>query len=130
MDLAQTALQRCLNSPYLWKDESRPSQAAGELATARQFLEQAARSFAEADEATGLKEAWAAIFRATRALVYRAGYMAEQLRCMEVVLSAHYPSVSADDIAAMRRAQELAGPPAAAMERARAFVDKAASLVG
>ncbi len=128
MSSAQTALQRCLNSPYLWQDESRRGQAQGEIAAARALLAQAQGSFDEADEATGLKQAWGAMFRAARALVYRAGYMVEQLRCLEVVLESHYPAISGEDILALRRAQELVGPAPEAMARARAFVDKAASL--
>ncbi|MGH2542588.1 MAG: hypothetical protein ACRDIB_07320, partial [Ardenticatenaceae bacterium] len=86
--------------------------------------------FKEEDEATGLKQAWAAMFRAARALVYNAGYGVDQLRCMEVALEAHYPDITGDDILALRRAQELVGPPAAAMERAQQFVAKAEGLVG
>ncbi|MDQ4076697.1 MAG: hypothetical protein M3220_10690 [Chloroflexota bacterium] len=129
MRRAQTALQRCLNSPYLWRDESKRGQVEDELAGARELLKRARTSFNEEDEATGLKQSWGAMFRAAHGLVYNAGYMAEQLRCLEVVLQAHYPDITEEDIAGLRRAQELVGPPDVAIERARTFIDKAASLV-
>lgn len=128
MSRAHTALQRCLNSPYLWTDPSRRGQVQGELEAAQALLVQARQSFDEADEATGLKQSWGAMFRAARALAFHAGYMVEQLRCLEVVLEAHFPAISAEDIVALRRAQELAGPPAAALARAEQFVEKAQGL--
>jgi hypothetical protein len=128
MSSAQVALERCLKSPYLSVDESKRSRADEEFAAAQKFLQQADASFSENDEATGLKQAWAAMFRAARGLAYRAGYQVEQLRCMEVVLQVHYPQIIEEDIAQLRRAQELLGPPAAALERARLFMQKAKPL--
>jgi hypothetical protein len=129
MIVARTALQRCLNSPYLWVAEGMRNEVASEFAAARQFLELAQRSFGEQDEATGLKQAWAAMFRAARGLVYNAGYGVDQLRCMEVVLEVHYPAITGDDIIALRRAQELVGPPDIALERARQFVAGAEAML-
>lgn len=124
----QYELQRCLRSPYLALDDSRRSQVQGELAAAQQLFGQAQTSFAENDEATGLKEAWGAVYRAARALVYKAGYRVEQLHCLEVVLRAHYPAIGDEEIAEMRRAQELVGTRDVALNRARNFLDKVASL--
>jgi hypothetical protein len=123
-----TALQRCLNSPYLAVDESMRQRVGEERSRATQFYAEAEASFAEGDEATGLKQAWGAIYHAARALVYKAGYRVEQLRCMEIALQASYPSISDDDIRDLRRAQELVGPPPAALARAKQFMDKAAAL--
>lgn len=125
---AKTALQRCLNSPYLFVAETNRQEVRNELAAADDFLQKAETSFGEQDEATGYKQAWAAMFRAGRALVYKAGYGVDQLRCMEVVLQSHYPEVTDEDILALRRAQELLGPPDAALERARSFIRKMKSL--
>lgn len=124
-----TALQRCLNSPYLAVDESMRQQVQEELAHSRKFYEQAQGSFDEEDQATGLKEVWAAMYHAARALVYQAGYRVVQLRCLEVALQASYPEITNEDILALRRAQALVGPPDEAMARARAFMDKASSLL-
>ncbi|MBA3534743.1 MAG: hypothetical protein H0T73_22755 [Ardenticatenales bacterium] len=128
MSHAQVDLQRYLKSPYLRLDESKRGQADAEFAAAQTFLQQAESSFKENDEATGLKQAWAAMFRAARGLAYRAGYHVEQLRSLEVVLASHYPPITQDDITDLRRAQELLGPPAVAVERARVFIHKTKPL--
>lgn len=119
-------LQRCLNGPYLFEDDSKRGQVNEEMLSAQDFYNKAVASFNEKDEATGLKEVWAAMYRAARALAYKAGYRVEQLHCMQVVLRDHYSNVlSDDDIHQLVLAQELAGPPDAALARARAFMDKA-----
>lgn len=124
-------LERCLRSPYLWKDESKREQVAQQLEGAKELLEQARISFQEEDEATGLKQAWGAMFRAGRALVYAAGYDVDGLRCLEIVLWAHYVGrgLSEEDMVAFRQAQQLVGPPDAAIERARAFVEKVTGIL-
>lgn len=129
MSSARVALARCLRGPYLVIDQSMSSQADAEFSAAKEFLQQAAASFDEQDEASGLKQAWGAMFRAARGLAYKAGYRVEQLRCLEVTLLAHYPdAISEDDIVELRRAQELVGPRDVALERARRFLQKAESL--
>lgn len=128
MSLIQNRLQRCLNGPYLAVDQSKANQVSGEIAASQKFYDQAVVSFQEGDEATGLKQVWGAMYRAARGLVYRAGYRVEQLQCLEVVMLAHYPDITDEDIAELRRAQELLGPPDAALARARGFMDKIASL--
>lgn len=127
----EAELKRCLSSPYLKRDPSKPSQARGELEAAEDLYRKAEQSFQADDEATGLKQAWGAMFRAARGLVYAAGYKVDLLRCMEIVLEAHYldKGLEMSDIAALRRAQELGGPPDAALARARAFIDTAARLL-
>lgn len=128
----EAALERCLRSPYLTKDERKRTEAQGELAVARDLYAQAEQSFQAEDEATGLKQAWGAIFRAARGLVYAAGYDVDSLRCLEVVLEAHYVGrgLTMEEINELRKAQELLGPADVALARARAFMDKAATLLG
>jgi hypothetical protein len=125
----QAALGRCLRSPYLAVDESRRGQVQSELDAARQLYEQALASFTEDDEATGLKQVWAAVYRSARALAYKAGYRVDQLECLETVLRVHYPAIGDEEIAEMRRAQELVGTREVAIARARRFMEKVASLV-
>lgn|SRR5690554_816370 len=124
-------LKRCLRSPYLSEDPTKKSEARGELEAAQDLYQKAEQSFQADDEATGLKQAWGAMFRAARALVYSAGYTVDGLRCMEIVLEAHYlgKGLEMEDIGELRRAQELVGPPDAALARARAFMEKAAALL-
>lgn len=130
LPVKNAALQRCLNSPYLSVDENKRSQAQSELAAARDFYQQAVSSFKNNDEATGLKRVWSVMFRAARGLVYEAGYEVDQLRCLEIVLLEHYPDqITQDDIHELRRAQELIGPPDAALTRANSFMRKASALV-
>lgn len=118
-------LQRCLNGPYLFEDDSKRGQVQEEVRASQVFYEKAVASFNEKDEATGLKEVWAAMYRAARALAYKAGYRVEQLHCMQVVLREHFSDVIAEeDIHELVLAQELAGPPDAALARARTFMDK------
>lgn len=115
-------LQRCLNSPYLFEDGSKKNLVQEELRVANELYNKAVASFDEGDEATGLKQVWGSMYRAGRALVYKAGYRVEQLYCMQVVLHEHYSDrVSDTDIDQLRIAQELIGPPAKALERARDF---------
>ena len=123
------ALQRCLNSPYLSVDESKRSQVQEEFAAARNYYQQATSSFKQNDEATGLKRVWSVMFRSARALAYKAGYQVEQLHCLEVALLEHYPEqITKDDIAQLRKAQELIGPPDVALKRAKSFMQKASLL--
>jgi hypothetical protein len=122
-------LQRCLNGPYLFEDDSKKSQVQEELRTAEALYNKAVASFDEGDEASGLKQAWGAMYRAGRALVYKAGYRVEQLYCMQVVLHEYYGDRLSDaDIDQLRIAQELIGPPAKALERARDFKNKVSSI--
>ena len=86
----QANLERCLRSPYLRRDERKRQEIGAELAAAQDLYNQAKTSFEAEDTTTGMKQAWGAIFRAARALVYAAGYDFDGLRCMEVVLEAHY----------------------------------------
>ncbi len=127
----QADLERCLRSPYLWEDEAKRNDVSRELEGAHELLEQARVSFQEEDEATGLKQAWGAMFRAGRALVYAAGYDVDGLRCLEIVLWAHYvgQGLEEEDMHAFRQAQQLVGPPEAAVERAQSFVEKVAGIL-
>lgn len=122
-------LQRSLNSPYLFEDDSKKSQVQEELRAAEDLYNKAVASFGENDEASGLKQAWGAMYRAARALVFKAGYRAEQLHAMQVVLHEHYSdSFTAEDIDQLRIAQELIGPPAKALERARNFKNQVSRI--
>lgn len=127
----EAELKRCLRSPYLAQDAGKKALVPEELAAARDLYQKAEQSFQAADEATGLKQVWGAMFRAARALVYAAGYEVDGLRCLEVVIEAHYVGrgIERADIAELRRAQELAGPGGAALERAQTFMQKVAGLV-
>lgn len=119
-------LERCLRSPYLSKDESKPSLAGKLLEDARDLLDEARVSFEEDDETTGLKQAWGAMYRAGRALVFAAGYDVDRLDCLEIVLHAHYADsgLTEDDLAEFQKAQELVGTPEEAIGRAEAFLEK------
>ncbi len=129
LPVKSAALQRCLNSPYLSVDDNKPSQVQNEFAAARDYYQQAVSSFKGNDEATGLKRVWSVMFRSARALAYKAGYKVEQLHCLEVVLLEHYPNqITQDDIGQLRQAQELLGPPDAALNRAQSFMKKASAL--
>ena len=61
-------LQRCLNSPYLFEDDSMARQLPDELRASDDLYAKAVASFDEGDEATGLKQAWGAMYRAAREL--------------------------------------------------------------
>jgi hypothetical protein len=123
-------LQRCLNSPYLFEDDGKKSQVQEEMRVSQELYDKAVASFDEGDEATGLKQAWGAMYRAARALAYKAGYRVEQLHCMQVVLREHYGDTLSDtDIDQLRIAQELIGPPAKALERARDFKNLVSRIV-
>jgi len=70
----QANLERCLRSPYLRRDELKRQEIGAELAAAQDLYNQAKTSFEAEDTTTGMKQAWGAMFRAARALVYAAGY--------------------------------------------------------
>nr|WP_290665143.1 hypothetical protein [Ardenticatena sp.] len=122
----QANLERCLRSPYLRRDERKRQEIGAELAAAQDLYNQAKTSFEAEDTTTGMKQAWGAMFRAARALVYAAGYDFDGLRCMEVVLEAHYlgKGLEAADFDAFRAAQKLHGAPEEALARASAFIEK------
>lgn len=124
-------LERCLRSPYLSKDDSKPALAATLLQNARDLLDDARVSFEEEDQATGLKQAWGAMYRAGRGLVFAAGYDVDRIDCLEIVLRAHYVGngLTENDLEEFQRAQELVGTPEEALERAEGFLDKTDKIV-
>lgn len=124
-------LERCLRSPYLSKDDSKPPLAEKLLQDARDLLDEARVSFEEEDEATGLKQAWGAMYRAGRGLVFAAGYDVDRLDCLQIVLRAHYVGngLTEEDLDEFVRAQELVGTPEEAIARAETFLDKTDQIV-
>jgi hypothetical protein len=129
MSSVQVALQRCLNSPYLYVDETKRLEVHDELALSQKYYGLAEASYAEDDESSALKQVWGAMYHAARALVFMAGYKVDQLRCLEIVLLAHYPAITEDDIKELRRGQELVGNRDVALGRARQFMNKTESLL-
>lgn len=124
-------LERCLRSPYLSKDDSKPPLAAKLLQDARDLLDEARVSFEEEDEATALKQVWGAVYRAGRGLVFAAGYDVDRLDCLQIVLRAHYVGngLTETDLEEFVRAQELVGTSEEALERAEVFLDKTDRIV-
>lgn len=124
-------LERCLRSPYLSKDETKPPLASQMVDAGYDLLEQARVSFDEEDEVTGLKQAWGAMYRAGKGLVYAAGYDVDRLDCLELVLRVHYVENGLDDadIEEFRRAQELVGTPEEALTRAERFLEKVSEIL-
>src|SRR3954470_13267930 len=110
-------LQKCLDSPYLFKDETAPGRIPALLAKAADRLEAAAnlQATGQGDPADISFLSYEAMFACLRALVYHKGYREAGLRCLMLACEGLYVRTGELDVShihAFERAQGLKTPPA------------------
>jgi uncharacterized protein (UPF0332 family) len=127
-------LQKCLESPYLFKDQDAPKLVGGLLAKAGDRLEAAAniRNTGQGDPADISFLSYEAMFCCLRALVYEQGYREAGLRCLMLACEDLYVRKGLLDVAhihTFERAQGLKLPPDEALAAASAFVKRTLELL-
>ncbi len=128
-------LQKCLESPYLFKDAEAPArvEALLKLAVVRLGAASDLQAAGKSDAADVGSLGYEAMFAALRALVYARGYREAGLRCLILACEQLYVRPGLLDpghLRAFERAQGLKLGPAEVVEAAGDFVAKARELVG
>jgi len=128
-------LQKCLDSPYLFKDDDAPSRIPALLAKAADRLEAAAnlQASGQGDGADISFLSYEAMFSCLRALVYQKGYREAGLRCLMLACENLYVREGLLDhghILAFERAQSLKTLPADNLAAASAFVKRTLEILG
>ena len=128
-------LEKCLESPYLFKDDEAPAQIPGLLAKAADRLEAAAniQTTGQGDPADISFLSYEAMFACLRALVYHKGYREAGLRCLMLACENLYVRTGQLDVAHLHtfeRAQGLKLPPAESLSGASAFVKRTLEILG
>jgi uncharacterized protein (UPF0332 family) len=127
-------LQKCLDSPYLFKDDQAPEKIPALLAKAADRLEAAAnlQATGQGDPADISFLSYEAMFSCLRALVYQKGYREAGLRCLMLACEGLYVRpglLDASFIVAFERAQGLKTPPAENLAAASAFVKRTLEIL-
>ena len=126
---------KCLDSPYLFRDSEAPSQVLGLLAQADDQLA-AARDLLESpkpDPTDVGTLAYQAMFAAVRALVYARGYREAGLKCLVLACEGLYVRpglLDGGELVAFERVQGFKLPAAEAVAAASTLLGKAKVLVG
>jgi uncharacterized protein (UPF0332 family) len=128
-------LQKCLDSPYLFEDQSAPERIGGLLAKAGDRLEAATnlKAAGQAESADILFLCYEAMFCCLRALVYAKGYREAGLRCLMLACEGLYIRPGLLDVShvhALERLQALKLPPDEALAAASAFSKRTLELLG
>jgi len=128
-------LQKCLDSPYLFKDDDAPAKIPNLLAKAADRLEAAANiQFTGQGDAADISFlCYEAMFSCLRALVYQKGYREAGFRCLLLACENLYVragTLEADHIHAIERVQSLKSPPDESLALASAFVRRTLEILG
>jgi uncharacterized protein (UPF0332 family) len=127
-------LAKCLDSPYLIKDDDAATRVGGLLSIAGDRLEAAANINAtgQGDQADISFFSYEAMFACIRALVYSKGYREMGLRCLFLACEALYVKPGLLDpvhIHALERAQGFKTPPQENLAAAAALVKRTLELL-
>jgi len=115
-------LQYCLNSPYLWYDDTAAALVKKDMESAEKFLTDAK---GKKDPVDQINTAYQAMFCATQALLHSINYKASGFRCIVTVLEEFFVKKGVLDrihLDYLIRGQKLLGTPQENMEAADAFV--------
>ncbi len=128
-------LQKCLESPYLFRDDAAPARVPAllKLADDRLAAALAIQGLEKHDPADVGALAYESMFASLRALVYVKGYREAGLKCLVLAAEQLYVRtdlLEADHLQAFEQAQGQKLPPVEAIEAARIFGRKVRELVG
>lgn len=126
--------EKCLETPYLFKDAEAPARVSGLLGTAADRLDAAANlNFTgQGDPADICFLSYEAMFCCVRALVYAKGYREAGLRCLLLACESLYVRPGHLDVSLIHdfeRAQALRLPPADALALASKLVKRTLELL-
>ena len=129
-----STFEKCLESPYLARDDSAADLVGELLARAGDRLEAAAnlRASPKGDPADVCLLSYEAMFSCLRALVYSKGYREAGLRCLLLACEGLYVrpgQLDARHLLDFERAQSLKLPPAEGLVAASAFVKRTLELL-
>ena len=127
--------QKCLESPYLFKDDEAPNRIVELLAKAGDRLDAAVNihTSGQGDPADIVFLGYEAMFCCLRALVYAKGYREYGLRCLMLACDNLYVRTGQLDPDLLRKfelAQRLKLSPADAVAACSAFVKRTLELLG
>jgi uncharacterized protein (UPF0332 family) len=127
-------LEKCLDSPYLVRDDDAPTRVGALLALAGDRLEAAANINAtgQGDAADVTFFSYEAMFACIRALVYQKGYHEFGLRCLLLACEVLYVKpglLDAAHIHAFERAQGFKSTPQENLSAAAALVKRTLELL-
>ena len=128
-------LEKCLDSPYLFRDPAAPARVAGLLEQGADQLGAARNLLASAkpDPTDVGTLAYQAMFAALRALVYAKGYREAGLKCLVLACEVLYVlpgTLGAGQLVAFERVQGFKLGPSEAVAAAADLLDQARALVG
>jgi uncharacterized protein (UPF0332 family) len=115
-------LQYCLNSPYLWYDETSNTLVTKDLEKAAQLSKEAKEKKDVIDQ---LNTAYQSMYCAAQALLHSINYKVSGFRCLITVLEEFFVKQGSFDrlnIDRIVRAQKLEGTPQEAFEAADHFL--------
>jgi uncharacterized protein (UPF0332 family) len=122
-------LQYCLDSPYLWYDETSPAMVQKDLDAAEKFLKE---SKDKKDAIDQLNTAYQSMFCSTQALLHSIGYKSAGFRCIVTVLEEFFLKRGILDrvhIDHLLRSQRLEGTAQENIEAADAYWNAVKSIL-
>lgn len=123
-------LEYCLNSPYLWYDETSAALIPKDLENAEKLLKAVPE---QKDQIEMLNKAYQSMYSATMALLHSIRYKASGFRCIVTVLEEYFVKngklqrVQVDNLI---RAQKLLGTSQENVEAAGQYLEEVKKLLG
>jgi uncharacterized protein (UPF0332 family) len=127
--MRSSELQYCLNSPYLWFDETSNTLVTKDLEKAEQLLKE---SKEKKDIIDQLNTAYQSMYCAAQALLHSINYKASGFRCVITVLEEFFVKRGSLDrihVDALVRAQKLEGTPQESIDAAEKFLGAAKQVL-
>jgi uncharacterized protein (UPF0332 family) len=122
-------LSYCLDSPYLWYEESASALVTKDLESADKFLKEMK---GKKDALEQVNTAYQAMYGATQALVHSIGYKATGFRCILTVLNVYFVNkglLEQQHVDHLLKAQKIEGTPDENFAAAEAYVEAVKSIV-
>jgi uncharacterized protein (UPF0332 family) len=123
-------LEYCLQSPYLWYDETSDKLVPKDLENAEKFLKAAQEG---KDPIDMLNKSYQSMYCATMALLHSIRYKASGFRCIVTVLEEYFVQngkLQRLQVDNLIRAQKLIGTPQENMEAAGPYLEEVKKILG
>jgi uncharacterized protein (UPF0332 family) len=123
-------LEYCLQSPYLWYDETSATLVPKDLENAEKLLKEAQE---QKDPIQMLNKAYQSMYCATMALLHSIRYKASGFRCIVTVLEEYFVQngkLSRVHVDNLIRSQKLKGTPQENFEAAGPFLEEVKKILG
>jgi uncharacterized protein (UPF0332 family) len=123
-------LEYCLNSPYLWFDETSAALVPKDLENAEKLLKAAQE---QKDQIEMLNKAYQSMYCATMALLHSIRYKASGFRCIVTVLEEYFVQngkLSRVHVDNLIRSQKLKGTPQENVEAAGPYLEEVKKILG